>query len=80
MREFPGRLIRSLGVPEERGVWNSQRGGKDKLFKFFFSTFLSLSHIKRLYFFFFPLSLELIITQQTTQFKLWDHITTMYPA
>ena len=53
MREFPGRLIRSLGVPEERGVWNSQRGGKDKLFKFFFSTFLSLSHIKRLYFFFF---------------------------
>ena len=79
MREFPGRLIRSLGVPEERGVWNSQRGGKDKLFKFFFSTFLSLSHIKRL-FIFFPLSLELIITQQTTQFKLWDHITTMYPA
>ena len=83
MREFPGRLIRSLGVPEERGVWNSQRRGKDKLFKLFFSTFLSLSHIKRLFIYlFFPLSLELMITQQTTQFKLCtrDYITTMYPA
>ena len=29
---FLGRLIRSLGVPKERGVWNSQRGRKDKLF------------------------------------------------
>ena len=29
-----GRLIRSLGVTKERGVWNSQGGGKDKLFFF----------------------------------------------
>ena len=35
---------------------------------FFSSTFLSLSHIKR-FFFFFSLSLELMIAQQTTQFK-----------
>ena len=43
----------------------------------FFSTFLSLSHIK--HFFFKP---ETEITQQTTQFKLCtkDYITTMYPA
>ena len=26
-----GRLIRSPGVPKERGVWNSQGGRKDKL-------------------------------------------------
>ena len=32
--QFLGRLIRSLGVPKERGVWNSQRGRKDKLFFF----------------------------------------------
>ena len=46
---------------------------------FFFSTFLSLSHTN---FFFFSLSQELMITQQTTQFKLCteDYITTMYPA
>ena len=46
----------------------------------FFSTFLSHSHIK--WFFFFSLSLELMITQQTTQFKLCtrDYITAMYPA
>ena len=36
---FLGRLIRSLGVPKERGVWNSQRGRKDKLFP---STFLRI--------------------------------------
>ena len=29
---FLGMLMRSLGVPKERGVWNSQGGGKDKLF------------------------------------------------
>ena len=29
---FLGRLIRSLGVPKERGVWNSQGGRKDKPF------------------------------------------------
>ena len=29
---FLGRLIGSLGVPKERGVWNYQGGRKDKLF------------------------------------------------
>ena len=29
---FVGRLIRSLGVPKERGVWNSQGERKDKFF------------------------------------------------
>jgi hypothetical protein len=28
---FLSRLIKSLGVPKERGVWNSQGGRKDKL-------------------------------------------------
>ena len=29
MREFPGRLIRSLGVPEEeKGAWGSQGGDR----------------------------------------------------
>ena len=43
------------------------------------STFLSLSHIKG-FLFLFSLSLELMITQQTTQFKLCtrDYITTIY--
>ena len=84
--QFLGRLIRSLGslkwkkgsgaLKEELGVWNSQEE-KDKQLSFS-STFLSLSHIKHL----FSLSLELMITQQTTQFKLCtkDYITTMYPA
>ena len=81
--QFLGRLIRSPGLLRRRegsgalkveiGVWNSQGGGKKS---FFFSTFLSLSHIKH----FFSLSPELMITQQTTQFKLCtkDYITTMY--
>ena len=62
----------------EIGVWGSQEGGRDNVY---FSTFLSLSHTK-LFFFFFSLSLELMITQQTTQFKLCtrDYITTMYPV
>ena len=44
-----------------------------------FSSTYSLSHTN---FFFFSLSQELMITQQTTQFKLCtkDYITTMYPA
>ena len=29
---FLGRLIRSLGVPKERGVWNSEGGRKDNFF------------------------------------------------
>ena len=50
-------------------------------FFFFSSPFLSLSHIK-LYFMFFTLIPELMITQQRTQLKLCtkDYITTMYPA
>ena len=31
-KQFLGRLMRSPGVPKERGVWNSQGGRKDKLF------------------------------------------------
>ena len=64
--QFLGRLIRSPGVPEEIGGWNSQGGGKDKHL-FFPSTFLSLSHIKHKTF--CSLSPELMIRQQTTQFK-----------
>ena len=47
------------------------------LFFLFLSTFLSLSHMKQL----FSLHLELMSTQQTTQFKLCtrDYITKMYP-
>ena len=59
MREStPRKVDKKSGVPEEEkgvwgsqggiGVWNSQGGGKDKHF-FFFSTFLSLSHIKRFF-------------------------------
>ena len=29
---FLGMLIRSIGVPKERGVWNSPGGRKDKVF------------------------------------------------
>ena len=75
MRESIPRQVDKSGVPEEeKGVWGFQGGGKDKLF--FPSTFLS--HIQWI----FSLSLELIITQQTTQFKLCtrQYITTMYPA
>ena len=31
---FLGKLIRSLGVPKERGVWNSEEGRKDNFFFF----------------------------------------------
>ena len=50
-------------------------------FFFFPSKFLRLSHTK-LKTFFSPLSQELMITQQTTQFKpcTKDYIPTMYPA
>ena len=60
MREsIPRQVVEKSRVPEEeKGVWGCQGGdrglefsrrGKDKLFFFFFSTFLSLSHIKRFY-------------------------------
>ena len=55
-------------LEEEIGFWNSQVGEKGKyvclLVYLFFSIFLSLSHI-----FFFSLNLELMMTQQTTQFR-----------
>ena len=49
-----GRLIRSPGVPEERGVWGSRGGDRSGILKeeekgqtsFFSFAFLSLSHIK----------------------------------
>ena len=78
MRELiPRQVDKKSEVPkEEKGVRllkQRQRSGifKEKertniFFFFFFSTFLSLSHIKD----FFSLSQELMITQQTTQFKL----------
>ena len=88
MREsIPSKLMRSLvslgrregsgALEEEIGVWNSQGEGKDKCLYFSF-TFFSLGHIKS--FFSFFLSPELILTQQTTQFKLCnkDNTTTMY--
>ena len=44
---IPRQIDKKSGVPEdEKGVWGSQRGGKDKHF-YFSSTFVSLSHIKR---------------------------------
>ena len=75
MREsIPRQVDKKFGVSTERGVWDSQGGGrglefsrrgKDKLFPL--SAFFSLSHIKR----FLSLSPKLMITQQTTQFKLY---------
>ena len=37
-------------LEEEIGVWNSQGRGKDDCLSFFFSTFLSLSHMKHFFF------------------------------
>ena len=63
---FPRQVDReSRGSQGERSLEFSRKR-KEQTFFFFFSTFLSLSHIKQ----FFSLSLELMITQQTTQFKL----------
>ena len=50
---------------EEKGIWNSQGGEKNKHFFFSPSTVLSLTHKT-----FFTLSQELMITEQTIQFKL----------
>ena len=71
----PRQVDEKSRVPEEeRGVWGSQGGGKDKLF--FSYTFLSLSHIKQ--FLLFKPGTD----DYTTQFKLCtrDYTTTMYPA
>ena len=78
---IPRQADKKSGVPQGE-VLKEEIGGS-KIFKqkertnFFFSTFLSLSHRKL-----FSLIPELMITQQTTQFKLCtkDYITTMYPA
>ena len=44
---IPRQVDKKSGVPEEeKGVWGSQGGGKDKILFFFPSTFLSLTHIK----------------------------------
>ena len=43
------QVDKKSGEAEERGVWSSQGGGKDK--HLFFSTFLSLSHLKHFSFF-----------------------------
>ena len=73
---------------EEKGIQSPQEGERalefsrrrkgQTSFSLSLSTFLSLTHIKT----FLSLSLELMITQQTTQFKLCtkDYITTVYPA
>lgn len=42
----PRQADNKSGVPEEREVWGSQAGGKDKDFP---STFLSLSHIRHFF-------------------------------
>ena len=61
----PRQVDKKSGGPQgERGLEFSRRRKGQR--SFFFSTFLSLSHIKH----FFPLRLELMITQQTTQFQL----------
>ena len=73
---IPKQVDKKSRVPEEvKGVWGFQGGDRGLEFsrrrkgQFFFpTTFLILSHIKL--FFFFFLSPELMITQQTTQFKL----------
>ena len=79
MREsIPRQVDKKSGVPEEdRGVWNSQGGGKDKCLFFFSSLYIPQSYKT----FFFPLSWELMVTQQT-QFKLYtkEYITTVDPA
>ena len=72
---IPRQVDKKSGVPkEEKGVWGSRSTDRGLEFSrrrkgqtFFFSTFLSLSP-------------ELMIIQQTTQFKLCtkDYITTMY--
>ena len=64
--QFLGRLIESLGYPRRREGSRALKEKRTNMGFFFFSTFLSLSHIKC----FFSLSQELMITQQTTQFKI----------
>ena len=59
---IPKQVDKKSWVPkEEKGVWGPQSGDKGLEFSrrrkgqasFFFSTFLSLDHIKRFFFFFF---------------------------
>ena len=91
MRGSIPRQVDKSGVrKEEKGAWGSQSGDRGLEFSRrrkgqtpFFSLSTFLSHIKRCFFFFFsPLSPELMTTGQTTQFKLCtkDCMITMYPA
>ena len=52
---FPRMREGLVALEEEIGVWNSQAGEDKRLFLFLISTFLSLSHIKHFFFFFFKL-------------------------
>ena len=64
---FSRQVDKKSGFPkEERGAGILK---KEERTNYFFSTFLSLSHIKHFLFLFFPLSQELMITQQKAQFK-----------
>ena len=69
-------------LEEEIEVWNSQGGGKDKHLFFLFVVFWLYIPQYQSHKTFFSLSPELMLTQQTTQFKLCtkDYVTTMYPA
>ena len=70
------RRRKGSGVLEEEiRVWGSPGGEKDKLF--FFSVFLSLSHIKQSFF-----SLKPATDDYTARFKHFtrDYITTMHPS
>ena len=81
MRESIPRQADKSRVPEEeKGVWNSQGGREEK--HLFFSPLHSLVLVTQNTFLFFSLSLELMITQQTTQFKLCtkDYIHQDFPG
>ena len=67
MRQSIRRQVdKKSGEAEERGVWSSQGGGKDK--HLFFSTFLSLSHFLFCFLSFFRPRTD----DYTTQFKLCE--------
>ena len=82
---IPRQVDKKSGIlKEEQGVWGFWRGDRGPEFskrrkgQTFFS-FLSLESHKT---FFFSIKMELVITQQTNQIKLYakDYLTTMYPA
>ena len=70
---IPKQVDKKSGGSQGERVWSSQGGGKDK--HLFPSTFLSLSHLKHL-FFFLSLGPELMITQlslNSVKVKLLSH-------